>query len=204
MKIYVFELTPFVENGYVLQDGGETMVIDPGEASPALLSALEGQTVKFLVNTHCHLDHAGGNADIIQATGAPLVCHKLDLPLLQAMPEQSAMFGLEAPPSPDPDQYVEEGDTLKVGEVEMKILHVPGHTPGHIALLGDGFVIVGDVLFSGSIGRTDLWGGDHDQLLESIRTKLLTLPDDTRVYSGHGPATTIGEERKSNPYLRNL
>jgi len=111
------------------------------------------------------------------------------------------MFGVPFPPSPDPDQYLEEGDVITVGSVSLKVLHTPGHSPGHIVLASDGFVIVGDVLFAGSIGRTDLPGGSYAQLLNSIRTKLLTLPDDTIVYCGHGPETTIGRERATNPFL---
>ncbi len=204
MELSTFQLTPFFTNGYVIKDGGEALVIDPGEASPRLLKNLAGSRTVMIVNTHCHCDHAGGNADMVKATGAPLAIHRDDLPVLQTLEQQGMMFGVPFPPSPAPDRYLEEGDLLTVGAVELKVVHVPGHSPGHIALVGDGFVIAGDVLFAGSIGRTDLPGGSYRQLLDSIRTKLLVLPDATVVYSGHGPETTIGMERATNPFLAGL
>ena len=121
--------------------------------------------------------------------------------MLAHVVEQGRMFGLAVDPAPKPDKFIDEGDTLVVGSATLTIVNVPGHAPGHIALIGDGFVIGGDVLFAGSIGRTDIPGGDYETLLQSIQNKLLTLPDDTIVYSGHGPATTIGVERKMNPFL---
>lgn len=201
MDILSFEMTPFAMNGYVIRDDGEALVIDPGEAHPALLRALDGYMVTAIVNTHCHCDHCGGNAELIQHTGAPLWCHEADLPLLRNLEAQGRMFGVAFPPSPDPDRFLNEGDTVPVGAARLEVRHAPGHAPGHIVLVGEGFVIAGDVLFSGSIGRTDLPGGSYEQLLESIQTKLLTLPDDTVVYCGHGPSTTIGRERRSNPFL---
>lgn len=201
MEILQFEMTPFLENGYVIRDSGEALVIDPGEAHPGLLAAIEGYRVPAIVNTHCHCDHCGGNAALVAKTGAPLWCHEDDLPLLRSLEAQGQMFGVSFPPSPDPDRFLNEGDTVTVGSVALEVRHAPGHAPGHIVLVGDGFVIAGDVLFNGSIGRTDLPGGNYDQLITSIRTKLLTLPDDTVVYCGHGPSTTIGQERRSNPFL---
>ena len=111
------------------------------------------------------------------------------------------MFGVRVPASPDPDRFINEGDTIDIGGATLKVFHTPGHAPGHVVLVGDGFVIAGDTLFAGSIGRTDLPGGDYDTLIRAIKEKLLVLPDDTVVYSGHGPATTIGAERRSNPFL---
>ena len=191
-------------NSYVVTDGGEAIVVDPGEASPTLLEALDGHGVKAIVNTHCHCDHCGGNAALVKNTGAPLLCHEGDLELLRNVETQGLMFGCPFPPSPDPDRFLTEGDTITVGGVALRVLHTPGHSPGHIVLAGDGFVICGDVLFAGSIGRTDLPGGDHATLLNSIRDKLLPLPDETVVYSGHGPTTTIGAERGANPFLVGL
>lgn len=201
MEILTFTVTPFAENCFVVRDGGEALVIDPGEAVPELLDALDGYTVNTLVNTHCHVDHVGGNAAVMKKTGAELVCHRDAAPMLAHAPQQALMFGLTVPPSPPPDRFIDEGDEVKVGGVVLKVVNVPGHAPGHIALIGDGFVFSGDVLFAGSIGRTDLPGGSYHQLMTSIRTKLLTLPDRTRVYSGHGPVTTIGQERLTNPFL---
>lgn len=204
MEIQTFLMTPFAMNCYVIKDGGEALVIDPGEATKELKAAVADCKVTMIFNTHCHIDHSGGNAGMVAATGAPLVCHRDDLPLLRALTQQGMMFGVAVEPSPEPDQFVEEGDEVKVGGVALKVLHTPGHAPGHVVLVGDGFVIGGDVLFNGSIGRTDLPGGDYDTLIESIHTKLMPLPDDTVVYCGHGPATTIGRERATNPFLRGL
>jgi len=204
MEILSFPVTPFIVNCLVLKDGGEALVVDPGEATPAVLRSLDGCTVRTIVNTHCHIDHCGGNAALKAETGAELVIHKDELQLLQHMAAQAMMFGVPVTSSPDPDRFLAEGDTVSVGEAALRVLHAPGHSPGHIVLVGDGYVIAGDVLFAGSIGRTDLPGGDYDQLMESIRTKLLTLPDDTTVYTGHGPATTIGAERRGNPFLVGL
>ena len=204
MDIISYPLTPFMTNCYILRDAGEALLVDIGEVTPSVLAAIKGYTVKTVLNTHCHIDHAGGNAEILRITGAELVCHRDEVPLLQSLTQQGSMFGVEVEPSPEPDRYIDAGDSVRVGEATLAVRFAPGHSPGHIVLVGDGFVIGGDVLFQGSIGRTDIWGGDYDQLIDSIRTQMLTLPDETVVYSGHGPATTIGAERRSNPFLANL
>ncbi len=201
MEIQVLEMTPFAMNCLVVKEGGEALVIDPGEEHPAIKAAVADCKVKMVVNTHCHIDHCGGNAGIVAATGAPLACHEADVPLLENLLQQAQMFGVPSEESPPPDRLLAEGDTVNVGGTAFEVLHTPGHSPGHIVLVTDGIAIVGDVLFMGSIGRTDLPGGSMEQLLDSIRTKLLPLPDDTVVYSGHGPATTIGRERATNPFL---
>lgn len=201
MQIQMFTVTPFFENCYVLSHGGETMVVDPGEAAPELKAAVNGQNVTMVFNTHCHCDHSGGNAELMKLTGAPLVAHEADLPLLRSISQQGMLFGVPMPASPDPDRFINEGDIVELGGAQLKVFHTPGHAPGHVVLVGDGFVIAGDTLFAGSIGRTDLPGGNYNQLIRSIKEKLMVLPDDTVVYSGHGPATTIGEERRSNPFL---
>jgi len=201
MELLSFELTPFITNCYIVRDAGEALVIDPGEVTPELLRALDGYTVKTIVNTHCHCDHCGGNAELLKITGAELVCHPDEVPLLRALPQQGMMFGVPYDPSPDPDRFIRHGDTVSVGDITFGVREAPGHSPGHIILVGDGFVISGDVLFAGSIGRTDLPGGNHSQLINSIKTQLFTLPDDTVVYNGHGPETTIGIERQTNPFL---
>ena len=201
MEILSFPVTPFYTNCYVIKDSGEAIVVDPGEATGALVNAVADTNVTMVFNTHCHCDHSGGNAELVRLTGAPLVCHQAELPLLQTLCEQGRMFGVPFSPSPEPDRFVEHGDTVNVGNAQFEVRHAPGHSPGHVVLVGDGVVIAGDVLFAGSIGRTDLPGGSMTQLLNSIRHQLLTLPDETVVYCGHGPATTIGEERVSNPFL---
>jgi len=160
--------------------------------------------VRMIVNTHCHCDHCGGNAPLLEKTGAELAIHREDLPLLRSMELQARMFGVDVEPSPDPNRFLNEGDRIEVGGASFRVVHAPGHSPGHIVLVGDGVVFCGDVLFQGSIGRTDLPGGDYHQLLASIRDKLLVLPDETVAYTGHGPSTTIGDERRTNPFLVDL
>lgn len=204
MELLSFEMTPFVENCYVLKDGGEALIIDPGDCTDELLDAIAGVTVVAIVNTHCHIDHVGGNAALKARTGAPFLCPQGELPLLRAVPQQGLMFGIQVPPSPDPDRFLAAGDRLTVGAVTLDVRSAPGHSPDHMILVGSGFVIGGDVLFQGSVGRTDLPGGDMATLLRSIKTQLLTLPDETIVYCGHGPATTIGAERATNPFLQGL
>lgn len=201
MEIEAFVTTPFAENCYVLKEGTEALVIDPGEATPELLGALDGFTVKTLVNTHAHIDHVGGNAEVLRKTGAELICHKDCVDMLANVAAQGAMFGMEVENSPPPDRFLDEGDTVTIGDTALSVVYVPGHAPGHIALVGDGFIIGGDVLFAGSIGRTDLPGGSMERLMQSIREKFMPLSDDTVVLSGHGPTTTIGHERATNPFI---
>jgi glyoxylase-like metal-dependent hydrolase (beta-lactamase superfamily II) len=204
MDIRAFPVTPFIENCYVVRDENESLIIDPGDSSSAILRHIAGTTVKMIVNTHGHCDHCGGNAALVASTGADLAIHADDLPLLRAIEMQGRMFGIDTPASPEPTRILKEGDVIKVGNASFRVIHVPGHSPGHIALVGDGVVFSGDVLFAGSIGRTDLFGGDYHQIITSIRDKMLALPDDMTVYPGHGPSTTIGDERQSNPFLCDL
>jgi hydroxyacylglutathione hydrolase len=204
LDILSIAMTPFVTNCFVLREGEEALVVDPGDVTPELLQAIEGRRVRAIVNTHAHCDHCAGNADLVRRTGAPLLCHRAELPLLQMIQEQGEMFGMPVTPSPEPDAFLEEGDTVEVGGARLEVRFTPGHSPGHIILVGDGYIVSGDVLFAGSIGRTDFPGGSYPQLMQSIRDKLLTLPDDTVVYCGHGGPTTIGEERRTNPFLAGL
>lgn len=201
MDIQAFITSPFVENCYVLEDAGEVIVIDPGEATAELLGALEGRNVTKVVNTHAHIDHVGGNADIVEKFGCELLIHADCEDMLENVAAQGQMFGMQISPSPKPTSLFDEGDTVQVGNVSLGVFNCPGHAPGHVGLLGDGFVFGGDVLFSGSIGRTDLPGGSLEVLMTSIRDKFMPLPDETVVYSGHGPATTIGQERQNNPFI---
>jgi len=204
MEIRTFPVTPFIVNCYVVKDGNEVLIIDPGDAPASLFKYIAGCTVRMIVNTHCHCDHCGGNAPLLKKTGAELAIHREELPLLRAMELQAQMFGVDVEPSPDPNRFLSEGDRIEVCGASFRVVHAPGHSPGHIVLVGDGVVFCGDVLFQGSIGRTDLPGGDHHQLLASIRDKLLILPDETVVYPGHGPSTTIGDERRTNSFLVGL
>jgi hydroxyacylglutathione hydrolase len=184
----------------------DAMVVDPGDNIPEILSRLQkhGLTLRQIVVTHAHIDHVGGAAHLRKLTGAPVVMNQQDLALLGMMEMQAGWLGVPTPEVAPPDASAEEG--LRVGLVAFpaQVLHTPGHTPGSICLLfpDQDLLLAGDTLFAGSIGRTDLPGGDGRQILRSLRDRLLALPDTTRVLPGHGPETTIGEERQSNPFLQ--
>lgn len=182
---------------------GEAMVVDPGEEGSRILQLAksEGLEIRKVVNTHGHFDHIGANQQLIEATGAELMLHSADLPLLQNARNHAEVYGLTVAPSPEPDRLLDQGDTFELGEHSFSVFHVPGHSPGSICLLSDGHLFVGDVLFAGSIGRTDLPGGDFDALVEGVRERLFNLPDETIVHPGHGPDTTIGQERRMNPFV---
>ena len=155
-----------------------------------------------LVNTHGHLDHISGNAEVKARCNVPLYIHALDRPMLTDATRNLSAFTGEPVLSPDADQTLADGDTLTIGAETLTVLHTPGHTPGSVSFYQSGLLIAGDTLFCGGVGRTDLPGGSEADLLTSIRTKLYSLPDDTTVYSGHGPSTTIGEEKRTNPFVR--
>jgi glyoxylase-like metal-dependent hydrolase (beta-lactamase superfamily II) len=205
VKVHAFTLGPLQSNSYLLADEvtREGLLFDPGMESEPVAEALarERLTLTAIINTHGHFDHVFGNAYFKAKTGAPLLMHRADLDLVKRLEEQSLYFGFRATPSPLPDRFLEEGDEVRVGGIRLRVLHTPGHSPGGICLVTDGTAFVGDTLSAGSIGRTDLPGGSAETLLTSIREKLLTLPDDTVIYPGHGPATTIGHERRHNPFL---
>jgi hydroxyacylglutathione hydrolase len=180
------------------------ILVDPGAAAPQALAAAReaGVTVEQIVLTHAHLDHVEGLARARRETGAPIYLHPDDAPLYRAAPMQAQMFGLPPlEPLPPVDQPLAAGDVVRFGECELAVRFTPGHAPGHVILVGDGFALVGDVIFYGSIGRTDLPGGDLATLMRSIRSDVLTLPDATVLYTGHGPETTVGHERVSNPFI---
>jgi hydroxyacylglutathione hydrolase len=183
----------------------EGVVIDPGGHPQRILAEVErhGLTIKYVLNTHAHFDHTDANKAIVEATGAPLALHPLERPLLQAS-GGAALFGLQADPSPPPELELHDGDELEVGTLRFQVFHTPGHTPGHVCFYesAEGVLFDGDVLFYRGIGRTDLPGGSWQQLMGSIQRVLFALPDETVVYSGHGPATTIGDEKQHNPWLR--
>ncbi|MCK9420651.1 MAG: MBL fold metallo-hydrolase [Nitrospirae bacterium] len=205
MVLYGIVVGPLQVNCFILADGKtkEAVVIDPGDDAQEILKIIkdEGLKVKYIVNTHGHFDHIGANKALKDATGAELLIHEDDAPMMGSATMQARAFGMSTISSPEADRYVKQGDIITAGEVSLKVLHTPGHSPGGICLLEQGVVFTGDTLFAGSIGRSDLMGGDLPTLLLSIKTNLMTLPDDTKVYCGHGPASTIGEERNENPFL---
>ena len=143
MDIVALPMTPFVTNCFVLRSGPEALVVDPGEGAPELFDAIERYTVKTVVNTHCHCDHCGGNAEVLRRTGAELVCHEAELPFLHSLPQQGLMFGVRFSSSPEPNRFINEGDAITVDTVRLDVRFTPGHSPGHIVLVGDGFVLFG-------------------------------------------------------------
>ena len=211
MKVKSFTFNQFQENTFVVYDNTkECLIIDPGCYSENERTELrtfimsEGLKPVKLINTHCHIDHVLGNKFVSELWDLELYIHKEDLPVLENVKDISGFFGFENyERSPSPKHFLAQGDTLNFGDSSFDILFTPGHAPGHICLLSkkDGFIIAGDVLFNGSIGRTDLPGGDYDSLIESIKTKLLPLDENTIVYCGHGPSTSIGKEKMNNPFL---
>lgn len=208
LTVYRYLLGPLENNTYLLvdEDSSEAALIDPTFESEFLLAeiALKGWYVRYILNTHAHFDHVVGNAHFVESLQVPLALHRADLFILDALVEQGLRFGFPLQPSPQPTLWLEEGQILYLGKNAIQVVHTPGHSPGSVSFLFEGGAIVGDVLFAGSIGRTDLPSGSLQTLLHSIRTQLLPLPDDTIVYPGHNELTTIGEERRSNPYIQGL
>jgi glyoxylase-like metal-dependent hydrolase (beta-lactamase superfamily II) len=196
---------PFMENGYVLgcEETREGVIVDPGESTEELLEivAREKLTIKHILLTHAHLDHITGVALARSATGAPTMLHASDRPLYDAVVQQGMMFGIRVEPQPPVDAFYDLSKTIAFGRYEVRVHHTPGHSPGGVCLEVDGALIVGDTLFAGSIGRTDLPGGDYNTLINAIRTVLFPFPDETPAYPGHGEPTTIGRERRTNPFL---
>ncbi|MBW3544583.1 MAG: MBL fold metallo-hydrolase [Bacteroidetes bacterium] len=207
-----FTFNPFAENSFVLydEDTREAAIIDPGcyepEEQEVLKDFIEEQGLKptLLLNTHCHIDHVLGNWFVHKTWKLPLQIHEIEAQVLRAVPTYAPMYGFSRYQPQEPELWLKEGQQIKLGSQQLEVLFVPGHAPGHVVFWQpeQKFCINGDCLFSGSIGRTDLPGGDHETLIRSIREKLLILPEDTKVYCGHGPATTIGQEKKWNPFLK--
>ena len=195
----------FQENCYLVTEpeSGAAVLVDPGDEADRILQMVEERGVRLQAVwlTHAHIDHVSGVARVVEHAGVPVYLHPDDRRLYDNAAAQGAWFGLSVDPPPAPDHELAHGDELQLSGVRFEVRHVPGHSPGSVAFVGDGIAIVGDALFAGSVGRVDLPGGDGATLLDSIRRQLLTLPDDTVVYSGHGPETTIGRERESNPFL---
>jgi glyoxylase-like metal-dependent hydrolase (beta-lactamase superfamily II) len=197
----------FAQNCYLLlAPNRDAVLVDPGEEWETFLTLIGKRQAKLgaIWLTHAHFDHILGVGDIHRETGAPIWLHPGDRSLYDGLPQQGLWLGLRAAPPPAPSHALAHGLRLTVGETEFEVRHTPGHSPGSVSFVGAGVVLSGDALFAGSIGRSDLPGGDHDRLIQSIRSQLLTLDDETRVLSGHGPETTIGTERRNNPFLKDL
>jgi hydroxyacylglutathione hydrolase len=208
--IQVFTFNPFQENTYIIfDDTKECVIIDPGCYTRGERNKLadfikhKGLKPMRLINTHCHLDHIFGNVFVAETYGLELEIHPEELPVLRRAPWAGDMFGVPTPPQADPTVFIQEGDTICFGKTTLKSILAPGHSPGSLCFYNEqeGYLIGGDVLFYQSIGRTDLPGGNFNQLIHSIKTKLWALPDETVVYTGHGGKTTIGFEKKHNPFI---
>ena len=191
------------------EKGGDAVVIDPGDEIDRVQEILTRHNlrVRYIIATHAHIDHVGGIEKLKRLTGAAVLMHASDLPLYQNLELQAAWLGVQPPQAVEVDQFLKDGDVLKWGRRSLEVLHTPGHSPGSLCLHLPGEerrIFSGDTLFQSSIGRTDLWGGSFDQILGSIKNALLPFPDATPVFPGHGPATTIGEERETNPFLQGI
>ena len=212
MLIEIRAVPPFQKNGFVVgcPRTREAVLIDPGDEVSQLLDVVARQqlSVKYILLTHAHIDHVTGVAEAVRVLQAPVYLHRDDLRLYNAVPQQAVMFGLPVPVIPTVDHFYDLQKPLTFGDLEARVHHTPGHCPGGVCLqIGPAGqpgrdLFVGDTLFAGSIGRTDLPGGDYETLMHSIRAVLFSLGDDAVVYPGHGPATTIGKERRTNPFLK--
>ena len=204
----IFPVGPLQCNCSVLGDEKthEAMVIDPGDQIEGILEILrqEKLTLKQIVITHAHIDHVGGAMKLKAATGAPILMNQNDHPLLKMLDMQAAWVGMRSPGDVQVDEAIGQGRVLKIGEITSNVIHTPGHTEGSICLYfpAEKKLIAGDTLFAGNIGRTDLPGGSTDKIMRSLHTQVLALPDETEVVPGHGPNTTIGDERETNPFLQ--
>lgn len=211
LQYHTFTGGPFQENAVLIHNTQEAWIVDPGFYNSAeeenFVSFLNQHNLKLtrLLNTHAHIDHVMGNAFIFEKFGLLPEMHRADLPTFDLAEKSAQMYGLNYTPSPKPVSFIKEGEHLFFGDVELEIRFVPGHAPGHVVFIDHQAktVVNGDCLFSGSIGRTDLPGGNHEQLLNAIKEQLYTLPNDYTVICGHGPNTTIGKEKTSNPFVKN-
>jgi hydroxyacylglutathione hydrolase len=205
MEVVALPNGQFAENCYLVADTGtrEAVIIDPGEESARFLAEIKTRawTLQAIWLTHAHIDHIMGVAAVHRATGAPIHLHPLDRPLYDALPQFGSWVGMRLDPPPPPQFELVAGQVLRVGKIDFTVQFTPGHSPGSVSFLGQGMIFGGDVLFNGSVGRTDLPGGDSATLMTTIQSEFLSLPDSTVVHSGHGLDTTIGIERVTNPFL---
>ena len=206
MHIETITVGPFEMNCYVLSDDDsrECIVIDPGAEIEKIVQYIRGRDLKpvSIFATHAHIDHVGYASDIIKELQVPFYMGEADLPILDTLKGQAEMFGLQVSEKPVPDSYFTDGQIINFSGREIKALHTPGHSPGSFSFYIAGSLIVGDVLFYNSIGRTDLYKGDYNTLIGSIKEKIFTLPDDTIIYPGHGPDTSVGREKANNPFFQ--
>lgn len=198
---------PLENNCFIIADENtkDGLVVDPGDEPDRILDLINKNSfnIKYIVCTHAHFDHVGAVPDLKKETGAKIVIHRDELEIYKSTKDQAAIRGYELDPLPEPDMFVSEGDKIEVGDLRFEILHTPGHSPGGICLYGEGILITGDTLFAGSVGRTDFYGGDMEKLKRSFR-RLLSLSDKIKVLPGHGPETTIGQERTDNFFSYNF
>lgn len=204
MLLERMEVGLFATNCYLVAcpETKEAVIIDPGAEGDRILQRVQDLKLKvrYVLNTHAHIDHIGANEQLRKALRVPLLAHEADLPRYHSPQTGLALFMGKVEVAP-PDRFLREGDNLQVGTLQIRVLETPGHSPGGIILEINGALFVGDTLFAGSIGRTDFQGGSFPQLIQSIKDKILSYPDDTKVYPGHGPPTTVGDERRYNPFL---
>lgn len=210
MKIKTIVTGLFQENCYIVSFGNKSLIIDPGDNPEEILRACDGLDVKYILLTHAHVDHVGALKPICDAFSdlqdpPKILMHKGDVFLLELAPSMAKYFGYDIQEPPEPSGFIEDGDEIDFAGLKIKVIHVPGHSPGGVSYyISDGsekHLFTGDILFAGSIGRTDLPGGNYNQLIYGIKTKLLVLPPETIVYPGHGPTTTVGREKISNPFV---
>lgn len=204
MKIQTIAVGPLQENSYLVIDeaAGSAVFVDPGDEPERLLRALDesGADLEAIWLTHSHMDHVGAIAGIVRRYAVPIFVHPAGIPVYQGAAEHARYFGLEIEQPPPAEGTLHEGDTLSVGDTRFQVIHTPGHEPGHVVIFGNGVAFVGDCLFAGSVGRTDLPMASGPELAHSLE-RIVALGDDVKVYPGHGPATTIGHERRHNPFL---
>ncbi len=205
LRVYMMEVGPLAVNAFLVEHipTRKAVLIDPGGDGEAILGEIGGLglTVEKILLTHGHFDHVGAVGLLREKTGAPVHVHPADVDRMTGASRQGMLFGLTVPDPPAPDVLVEEGDVVPFEDQEFLVAHTPGHTPGCVSYIVGKMAFVGDLIFAGSIGRTDLPGGNHRQLIESVRKKIFPLPDDTVLFPGHGPTTTVGEEKRSNPFF---
>ena len=207
MLLSTVVVTEFMTNCFIVGDEAtkEAIVIDPGGEADRIVNEIKnlGVEIKAVINTHAHVDHIGALKEIKAKFNAEIMLHKLELPILQTASRMGRLFGVSIEQPPEPDRFLADGDQVSCGDITLTVIETPGHSPGGISLVtSDGrYCFVGDTLFAGSIGRTDLPGGDYHTLIQSIKTRLIPLGDEVKVLPGHGPATTMGNERRYNPFL---